>query len=172
MKRPISPTKPDPSKRPCRPAGEDNQAEPEFGRLDENILFEVLKHVDAKTLARCACVSKTWNRTSQDERLWEIICARHWPNIGCGNRQLRSVVLALGGFHSLYLSLSNLKQQQGRRSGWGPLAPMMGGKPLARWGKDEVHLSLSLMSIGCYEKMNSTSSSSGGGSRGRNSLGR
>ncbi|KAI4321055.1 hypothetical protein MLD38_034476 [Melastoma candidum] len=170
MKRPISPTKPDPSKRPCRPAGEDNQAEPEFGRLDENILFEVLKHVDAKTLARCACVSKTWNRTSQDERLWEIICTRHLRNIDCGNSQLRSVVRALGGFrrfHSMHLSLSNSKQQQGRGSGWGPLAPMMGGKPLARWGKDEVQLALSLMSIGCYEKMNSASSSSG--SRGRNS---
>ncbi|KAJ0085573.1 hypothetical protein Patl1_08878 [Pistacia atlantica] len=77
-----------------------------FMDLDENLLFEVLKHADAKTLATAACVNKQWYKTSQDERLWELICTRHLANVGCGNQQLRSVVLALGGFrrlHSLYL---------------------------------------------------------------------
>ncbi|CAI0424567.1 unnamed protein product [Linum tenue] len=107
--------------------------------LDENLLYEVLKHADAATLGRAACVSKQWHRTAQDERLWELICTKHWANIGCGNTQLRSVVLALGGFrrlHSQYL--------------W----PLSKPQPPARWGKDEVHLSLSLLSIRYYEKMN------------------
>ncbi|KAK4781342.1 hypothetical protein SAY86_015444 [Trapa natans] len=134
--------------------------------LDENLLFEVLKHVDARTLALASCVSKLWHRTAQDERLWELICTRHWANIGCGNQQLRSVVLALGGFrrlHSIYLlPLSKPKTAAAAAtsssSAW-PAAPasfppMDSAKPPARWGKDEVHLSLSLLSIRYYEKMN------------------
>ncbi|KAI3412888.1 uncharacterized protein J3R85_016784 [Psidium guajava] len=109
-----------------------------------------------------ACVSKRWRRTAQDERLWELIWIRHWPKIGCG-KQLRSVVLALGGFkrlHSLYLPL--FKQQQrgsASASAWAPppLPPMMGAKPPTTWGKDEMNLCLSLLSIGWYENMNLTS---------------
>lgn len=135
--------------------------------LDENLLFEVLKHVDARTLALASCVSKLWHRTAQDERLWELICTRQWANIGCGNQQLRSVVLALGGFrrlHSVYLlplSKPKTAASSTSSSAW-PTAPapfptMVGAKPPARWGKDEVHLSLSLLSIRYYEKMNFSS---------------
>lgn len=107
-----------------------------FANLDDNLLFEVFKHVDARTLATAAGVSKQWFKTAHDERLWELLCTKHWTNLGCANQQLRSVVLALGGFrrlHSLY-----------------PFPPMIGCSP---WGKDEVHLSLSLLSIRYYEKM-------------------
>ncbi|KAE8684367.1 F-box protein GID2 [Hibiscus syriacus] len=82
--------------------------------LDENLLYEVLKHVDARTLAMASCVRKQWLKTASDERLWELICTRHWANIGCGTQQLRSAVLPLGGFrrhHSRYLwPLSKLLQ--------------------------------------------------------------
>ncbi|XP_019059559.1 PREDICTED: F-box protein GID2 [Tarenaya hassleriana] len=135
-----------------------------FTNLDENLLFEVLKHVDARSLAMASCVSKLWNRTAQDERLWELICTRHWANIGCGNQQLRSVVLALGGFRRLHsLSLWPLSKPQqpsaaaaasSSSPAWSPFTPMIGSKPPARLGKDEVHLSLSLLSIRYYEKMN------------------
>ena len=30
----------------------------------------------------------------QEERLWELICIKHWANIGYPNQQLRSVVFA------------------------------------------------------------------------------
>lgn len=126
-----------------------------FNILDENLLFEVLKHVDAKTLATAACVSKQWHNTAQDERLWELICTRHWSNLGCGYQQLRSVVLALGGFrrlHSLYLLQLSKRPSA---SNWSPLS-LIGPKPPARWGRDEVHLSLSLLSIRFYEAMNSS----------------
>ncbi|KAJ9166290.1 hypothetical protein P3X46_021065 [Hevea brasiliensis] len=133
-----------------------------FVNLDENLLFEVFKHVDARTLGRAACVSKQCHRTAQDERLWELICTRHSANIGCGNQQLRSVVLALGGFrrlHSQYLlplskPQSSSTASSSSSSSWSPFPAMIGSKPQATWGKDEVHLSLSLLSIRYYEKMN------------------
>lgn len=134
-----------------------------FMNLDDNLLYEVLKHVDARTLAMAGCVSKQWHKTAQDERLWELICTRHWANIGCGNQQLRSVVLALGGFRRLHsLSIWPLSKPQSSgtssssasSSAWTACRPMLGSKPPTRWGKDEVNLSLSLLSIGFYEKMN------------------
>ncbi|KAL2346445.1 hypothetical protein Fmac_000445 [Flemingia macrophylla] len=109
--------------------------------FDENLLFEVLKHVDARTLAMAGCVNKQWQKTSQDERLWELICTKQWANTGCGEQQLRTVVLALGGFRRLYklylFPLSN---------------PHTPPKHL-RLGKDELHLSLSLFSTRYFEKM-------------------
>ncbi|XP_022752484.1 F-box protein GID2-like [Durio zibethinus] len=125
--------------------------------LDENLLYEILKHVDARTLAMASCVSKLWLKTAKDERLWELICTRHCANIGCGTQQLRSVVLPLGGFrrlHSRYLwPLS--KPQYASTSSWAPPPPkIINSKPPARLGKDEVQLCLSLLSIQYYEKMN------------------
>ncbi|KAK8988850.1 hypothetical protein V6N11_030224 [Hibiscus sabdariffa] len=136
-----------------------DEQESGFMNLDENLLYEVLKHVDARTLAMASCVSKQWHKTAKDERLWELICTRHWANIGCGTQQLRSVVLPLGGFrrlHSLYLwPLS--KPHSASASSWAPPFPkIINSKPPARWGKDEVHLCLSLLSIQYYEKMNFT----------------
>ncbi|XP_058786170.1 F-box protein GID2 [Vicia villosa] len=131
--------------------------------FDENMLFEVLKHVDAKTLAMAGCVNKQWHKTAQDERLWELICTKQWANTGCGEQQLRSVVLALGGFrrlHSLYIlplskpqTSSSSSSTSSCSSSWGPIPKVVRPKPLPRLGKDEVHLSLSLLSIRYYEKM-------------------
>ncbi|OMO78843.1 hypothetical protein CCACVL1_14073 [Corchorus capsularis] len=102
--------------------------------------LKVFKHVDARTLAISSCVSKLWQKTAKDERLWELICTRHWANIGCGTQQLRSVVLPLGGFrqlHSLYLwPLS--KPQAASASSWAPFSRMINSKSPARWGKDEA----------------------------------
>lgn len=131
--------------------------------LDENLLFEVLKHADARTLGAAACVSKQWNRASLDERLWEMICTRDYgANTGCSGEQLRSVVLALGGFrrlHSNYLSrLSKQQSSSSSSSSWPclppPPIPTKAKSTKTRWGKDEVQLSLCLLSIRCFEKMN------------------
>ncbi|KAE8683528.1 F-box protein GID2 [Hibiscus syriacus] len=126
-----------------------------FMNLDENLLYEVFKNVDARTLGRASCVSRLWRHTAKDERLWELICTRHWANIGCGIQQLRSVVLPLGGFrqlHSRYLWAFS-KPQAPPASSWAP-PKIINSKPPARWGKDEVNLCLSLLSIQFYEKMN------------------
>ncbi|XP_050364273.1 F-box protein GID2 [Argentina anserina] len=149
---------------------------PGLTNLDDNLMFEVFKHVDARTLGMASCVSKQWHKTAQDERLWELICSRHWANIGYGNQQLRSVVLALGGFrrlHSLYIwpftkppssSSSAAASSSAPSSSWAaaaPLKPVMAAKPHPRWGKDEVNLSLSLLSIRFYEKMSYNNRSQG-----------
>uniref|UniRef100_A0A3Q7GA49 F-box domain-containing protein n=1 Tax=Solanum lycopersicum TaxID=4081 RepID=A0A3Q7GA49_SOLLC len=135
-------------------------------KMKQNLLYEVLKHVDGRTLATAACVSKQWNQTALDERLWELICTRHSCN---QQQQLRAVVLALGGFrrlYSLYLwPLSkpspspSASSSNPPASAW-PCLPPAPTRPLkyaaanTRWGKDEVNLSLSLLSIRYYEKMN------------------
>lgn len=166
--------------------------------LGEDLVFEVLRHADAATLARAACVSKQWRRTAEDERLWEGVCTRRWTNMGCGVLQLRSVVLALGGFrrlHSLYLlpllhrpcSSVTVTAQQNSFSSSSSLLPIMPFSSItppasastsvsspspspsrtatqkrARWGKDEVNLSLSLLSIQhYYEKMGMNSKPNG-----------
>lgn len=133
-----------------------------FCDLNGDLLFEVLKYLDARSLAVAACVSKQWHRAGQDERLWELLCTRHCRNIGCGNQQLRSVVVALGGFrqlHSLYLrpllkttsssSLSLLIPSNNPSSS----SSSSSSNPPSHWGKDEVNLSLSLLSIRYYEMM-------------------
>lgn len=147
---------------------EGEKAKAEAVLLDENLLYEVLKHVDGRTLATAACVSKQWNQTALDERLWELICTKHNRN---QQQQLRAVVLALGGFrrlYSLYLwplskpspsPLPSPSPSPPSSSAW-PCLPPPSTRPLkyagtnTRWGKDEVNLSLSLLSIRYYEKMN------------------
>ncbi|KAI3991183.1 hypothetical protein MKX01_022404 [Papaver californicum] len=133
-----------------------------FANLNDDLAFEVLKNCDAKTLATAACVNKKWSKMAEDERLWEIICTRHWANIGCGKRQLCSVVLALGGFrrlHSLYIwpllkRSSSSSTASSSLSSSSVLPSRTVVKPKPNWGKDEVNLSLSLLSIRYFEMMN------------------
>ncbi|GFQ00539.1 F-box protein gid2 [Phtheirospermum japonicum] len=133
--------------------------------LDENLLYEVLRHVDdGRSLAKAACVSRQWMRTAHDERLWELICTKHYHRSPI---QLRAVVLALGGFRRLYSShLWPLLKPAAPSSSsappavsvWpclppAPVPPPGAARSKARWGKDEVNLSLSLLSIKYFEKM-------------------
>ncbi|XP_071686873.1 F-box protein GID2-like [Rutidosis leptorrhynchoides] len=145
--------------------------------LDENLLHEIFKHADAKTLATAACVSKIWHKTSGDERLWEMICTQPSVNLGCNINQLRLVVLALGGFkclHSQYLlplskpsvfvaklSSSSTVAAATSTSMWSCLptqpstvVPVKTNNSVkSSWGKDELQLSLSLLSIRYFEKL-------------------
>ncbi|KAK9163798.1 hypothetical protein Syun_004700 [Stephania yunnanensis] len=84
-----------------------------WSSLGPDLLYEVLKHADARTLGVASCVNKQWNKTAQDERLWETICTSHYAKSRSTTpgmiQQLRSVVLPLGGFRRLYsLHLLNL----------------------------------------------------------------
>ncbi|XP_042503773.1 F-box protein GID2-like [Macadamia integrifolia] len=157
---------------------EEESQETGFVHLDEDLLFEVLKHVDARSLATASCVNKQWYKTAQDERLWEMICTRHWANTGCGTQQLRSVVLALGGFRRLHShclwpllkppslpspsplpsssASSSSSPSSSSTSSFPPAlpSPVLPSKSPIHWGKDEVQLSLSLLSIRYFEKMN------------------
>lgn len=129
----------------------------EAADLGEDLVLEILKGADARTLARAACVSRRWRRMVEDERIWEAVCTRHWASIGYRAHQLRAVVLALGGFRrlqSVYL-LPLLQPWHMPRRGFPSLAPPVAGKAPGTWGRDEVQLSMALLSIGHFEKMNS-----------------
>ncbi|PIM99207.1 hypothetical protein CDL12_28299 [Handroanthus impetiginosus] len=144
--------------------GEAMSKQAEAVLLDENLLYEVLRHVDdGRTLAKAACVSRQWKKTAHDEGLWELICTRHYHR---SPMQLRAVVLALGGFRRLYSShlwpllkpASPSSSAPPAVSTWPCLPPAPSPPPgvarsKARWGKDEVNLSLSLLSIKYFEKM-------------------
>ncbi|KAL0325507.1 UNVERIFIED_CONTAM: F-box protein GID2 [Sesamum radiatum] len=148
---------------------EEMSKEAEAVLLDENLLYEVLRHVDdGRTLAKAACVSRQWKRTAHDERLWELICTKHYHRSPI---QLRAVVLALGGFRRLYSShlwpllkpTSSTSSAPAAVSTWpclplAPAPPPGAPRSKARWGKDEVNLSLSLLSIKYFEKMSSNRS--------------
>ncbi|GAY39589.1 hypothetical protein CUMW_045500 [Citrus unshiu] len=76
-----------------------------FTNLDENLLFEVLKHADARTLARAACVNKLsgTSKAQDSASLREVeSCTRLPREIANGlgwmlpNAEIRWV-LALGG---------------------------------------------------------------------------
>lgn len=155
-------------------SGEEDEAVVEMSKeaeavlLDENLLYEVLRRVDdGPTLAKAASVSRQWRRTAHDERIWELICTRHYHR---SPTQLRAVVSALGGFRRLYSShLWPLLKPAATSSSSSPIAaaaaspwhclppapapPPGAARSKARWGKDEVNLSLSLLSIKYFEKM-------------------
>ncbi|KAM1005066.1 hypothetical protein ACFX2C_005194 [Malus domestica] len=49
-----------------------------FSDMDDNLIFEVFKHVDAPTLGMASCVSRQWHKMTEDERLWKLICTGHY----------------------------------------------------------------------------------------------
>ncbi|XP_040376198.1 F-box protein GID2 isoform X2 [Oryza brachyantha] len=132
---------------PPEDAGEGEQ--PRVPDLGEDLVFEVLRRAEARTLAVAACVSRGWRQLAEDERLWEAACVREWANLGFSEQQLRAVVLSLGGFrrlHAVYIRPvqrrgAGVPRQQGRRQ-----LPV-------RLGRDQVQLSLSLFSIGFFQNM-------------------
>nr|DAD21233.1 TPA_asm: hypothetical protein HUJ06_022696 [Nelumbo nucifera] len=139
---------------------EESSQETRFVLLDEDLLFEVLKHLDAGSLAIASSVNKQWHWTAHDERLWELVCTRHWMNINYAINSFRGLhshclwpLLKLPPSLSLFswatsssLSTSSLSSSF--------LAPVIPSKTPVHWGKDEIQLSLSLLSIRYFEKMN------------------
>ncbi|KAL2512708.1 F-box protein GID2 [Abeliophyllum distichum] len=164
MKRPLAAARDNGMNKKLKQEEEEEMSkEAEAVLLDDNLLYEVLKHVDdGRTLASAACVSRQWKRTAHDERLWELICTKHYNRTPL---QLRVVVLALGGFRRLYSShlwpllkpsSSSSSSSPPAVSAWPCLPPVpaaASAQSKARWGKDEVNLSLSLLSIKYFEKM-------------------
>ncbi|CAL9084667.1 unnamed protein product [Musa textilis] len=157
-------------------AEEEEEGMVNVAELGEDLILEVLKRADARTLGRAACASRRWRRLAEDERLWEAVCTRDWVRVPYGERQLRSVVLALGGFrrlHSLYilpfLGTSSPRTVASSPALALPSAAAASPSPMTRrahlrprWGKDEVQLSLALLSISYFEKMNPSNNHRGG----------
>ncbi|KAJ3679115.1 hypothetical protein LUZ60_017126 [Juncus effusus] len=110
--------------------------------LTEDLIYEILRRADERTLGAAACVSTRWKRLAADERLWEAVCVKHWAAICSSAAQLRHVVITLGGFRKIYTSL--LHPLVGVRNG---------GGVRRRWSRDELQMSLAMMSVGMFGKM-------------------
>ncbi|XP_062219437.1 F-box protein GID2-like [Phragmites australis] len=127
--------------------GGDEQARlPDLG---EDLVFEVLRRAEARTLAAASGVSRGWRQLARDERLWEAACVREWANLGFSEQMLRRVVLSLGGFrrlHELYIRPLQRRGAGAPRRQWGRQVPV-------RMGRDQVQVSLSLLSTSFFQKM-------------------
>ncbi|KAM2762144.1 hypothetical protein PS2_013896 [Malus domestica] len=92
-----------------------------FSNLDDNLIFKVFKHVDARMLGMAPRVSRQWHKMMEDERLWKLICTRH-----CKAFSSSSSVLSFSS------SVSSFASPWATASG----KPMLNLKSLStRWGK-------------------------------------
>lgn len=120
--------------------------------LGEDLVFEVLMRAEARTLASAACVSRGWRQLARDERLWEAACVREWANTGFTEQMLRGVVLSLGGFRRLHEQFIRPLQQ--RAAGAPPAPPGQQRRQVpVRMGRDQVQVSLCLLSTSFFQKM-------------------
>ncbi|KAH7859481.1 hypothetical protein Vadar_001650 [Vaccinium darrowii] len=127
-----------------------------------DILIEILKRLDGRSIATAACVCRLWLSIARSDRLWESLCFRHVsppPPPG-----IRPVVEALGGYRRLYTAclrpvLSRLSRRKRLRSG----GSGGGDAEVVRrvWRRHEVELSISLFCVDYYERLG------GGGVGGR-----
>ncbi|OVA20164.1 F-box domain [Macleaya cordata] len=121
-----------------------------------DILIEILKRLDDRSLGVAACVCRLWCNISRYDSIWENLCFRHvYPPPS----DIRPVVLALGGYRKLYMvclrpvlnRLSRLSLDFGGTEGGGRGdSGRVVGTVRTR---EEVQLSLSLFSIDFYERL-------------------
>ncbi|XP_057527149.1 F-box protein SNE [Amaranthus tricolor] len=124
-----------------------------------DIVMEVLKRLDGRSLAVASCVCRLWSSiANSDDAVWEYVCFRHVsPPPG-----VRPLVLALGGYKRLYmlcvrpvLRRLNNKKRTTARYGEGELTRRV-------WTRQGAQLLLSLFCVDYYEKLGGTSNGSGG----------
>nr|GEX14696.1 hypothetical protein [Tanacetum cinerariifolium] len=131
----------------CKDENDQSNTDLTFSINDNNdLLIEVLKRLDGRSLSTAACVCKQWCSIVRNDSLWEHLCFRNVspPPIG-----VRPVVSALGGYKRLYMVcvrpvLSRLKRRRvGNES-----------EVVRRvWNQHEVELSLSLFCVEYYERL-------------------
>nr|CAD1823097.1 unnamed protein product [Ananas comosus var. bracteatus] len=163
--------------------------------LGEDAIYEVLRRADARTLAAAACVSRRWRRLAADERLWEAACVRHWEAArDYGGARLRPSSSPSAASAASTPSTSPPPPPPppppiaASSSSPSPIAASSPSpSPIAAWpmeaapaparrgrrrrrgeevGRDEVQLSLSLLSIGFFERMSAGEYKGGGGGGG------
>ncbi|XP_074298742.1 F-box protein SNE isoform X2 [Silene latifolia] len=108
--------------------------------INENrdILVEVLKRLDGRTLGVAACVCRLWcHLATLDDSIWEHVCFRPVSPPG-----VRTLVVALGGYKRLYMLCV------------GPVLGRVG--PV--WSKQGAQLLLSLFCVDYYEKLGAVAS--------------
>ncbi|KAK6238684.1 hypothetical protein QUC31_004153 [Theobroma cacao] len=126
---------------------ENKEKRPKFFINDHvDILVEILKRLDGRSLGVAACVCPLWCTIARNDSLWEDLCFRH---VSPPPSSVRSVVVALGGYKRLYMACVR------------PVLSRLGRVRRASWTRDEVQLSLSLFCVDCYERLGGSNSSNG-----------
>ncbi|OWM79744.1 F-box protein SNE [Punica granatum] len=110
-----------------------------------DILVEVLKRLDGRSLCAAACVCRLWRALADADSVWEHLCLRRVPSLPSSSPGVRPVVSALGGYRRLYMLcvrhlLTRLSNDPGSR--W---------RASSAW--DELQLSLSLFCVDYYERL-------------------
>ncbi|KAA8526612.1 hypothetical protein F0562_008185 [Nyssa sinensis] len=113
-----------------------------------DILVEILKRVDGRSLGVAACVCRLWCSITRNDSLWEHLCFSHVSPPPSG---VRPVVVALGGYRRLYMVCLRRVLSRLARMGSGG-----GDSDLVRrvWTRHQVELSLSLFCVDYYERLN------------------
>ncbi|PIN20369.1 hypothetical protein CDL12_06960 [Handroanthus impetiginosus] len=113
-----------------------------------DLLIEILKRLDDRSLGVAACVCRLWCALTRNDSLWEHLCFRHLSPQPGG---VRTMVAALGGYRRLYMVcvkpvMTRLRLGKVR---WGS------GSEVERrvWSRHEVELSLSLFCVDYYESV-------------------
>ncbi|XP_060189835.1 F-box protein SNE-like [Lycium barbarum] len=109
---------------------------------NEDVLIEILKRLDGRSLGVSACVCKLWCTITRNDSLWEHLCFRH---VSPPPEGVRTVVLALGGYRRMYMVC---------------VRPVLNRLRICRptgvedyWIRHEVELSLSLFCVEYYERV-------------------
>lgn len=112
---------------------------------DIDILIEILKRLDGRSLCVAACVCRLWRTLARNDSLWEELCFRHVSSPPPSS--VRPVVLALGGYKRLYMvCLRPVLSRLG-------LAELTSHRVKRTWTRDELQLSLSLFCVDYYERL-------------------
>ncbi|GAB4851928.1 hypothetical protein Ancab_039297 [Ancistrocladus abbreviatus] len=117
-----------------------------------DILVEILKRLDARSLGVAACVCRLWCSITRNDSLWEHLCFRHVSPPPSG---VRTVVVALGGYKRLYMVCVQPVLSRLRRVKFGLGGGCSGGdSELTRrfWRRHGAQLSLSLFCVDYYER--------------------
>lgn len=132
---------------PVNVSPEDNAKRPKFCINDHvDILIEILKRLDGRSLGVAACVCRLWSSIARNDSLWEDLCFRQVSPPPSG---VRPVVVALGGYKKLYMVCVR------------PVLSRLGGglrrgdsdRVRRVWTRNEVQLSLSLFCVDYYERL-------------------
>ncbi|XWS36691.1 hypothetical protein CRYUN_Cryun20dG0107200 [Craigia yunnanensis] len=130
---------------------ESKEKRPKFFINDHvDILVEILKRLDGRSLGVAACVCRLWCTITGNDSLWENLCFHH---VFPPPSSVRSIVVALGGYKRLYMACVR------------PVRSRLGRVRRASWTHDEVQLSLSLFCVDCYERLGSVAGSNNNNDR-------
>ncbi|XVF81460.1 hypothetical protein PTKIN_Ptkin15bG0157100 [Pterospermum kingtungense] len=133
---------------------EGKEKRPKFFINDHvDILVEILKRLDGRSLGVAACVCRLWCTIARHDSLWEHLCfGRH---VSPPPSSVRSIVVALGGYKRLYMACVR------------PVRSRLGRVRRASWAREEVQLSLSLFCVDCYERLGGVAGSNNNSNDGR-----